>query len=171
MNYKAIIGLGNPGPRFFSTRHNIGFRIVDELVVSVGGSWKKRDEMECAEITLHDHSVLVIKPQTFMNNSGRVCPFLQKKGIMADQLLVVHDELEKPFGNLSIKQGGSAKGHNGLKSIIGVYGPDFSRLRFGIGRPEDKNEVPDYVLAPFKESMGQVQELIQKAVEMLISSG
>ncbi len=169
MNYKAIIGLGNPGPRFFSTRHNIGFRIVDELVASAGGNWKKRDEMDYAEITLHDHPVIVIKPQTFMNNSGRVCPFLQKKGVTAEQLLVVHDELEKPFGNLSIKQGGSAKGHNGLKSIIGVYGPDFWRLRFGIGRPEDKNEVPDYVLASFKESSAQVEELIQKAVEMLMS--
>lgn len=167
MNYKAIIGLGNPGPHYFYTRHNIGFRIVDELVSVAGGSWKNRDEMEYAEIRLHDLPVIVIKPQTFMNNSGRVCPFLQKKGITAKELLVVHDELEKPFGNLSIKEGGSSKGHNGLKSIMAVYGPDFWRLRFGIGRPEDKNEVPDYVLARFKESKEQVETEIRKAVKLI----
>lgn len=168
MSYKAIIGLGNPGPRYFYTRHNIGFRVVDQLVASAHGSWKKRDEMEYAEVTIHDQTVVVIKPQTFMNNSGHVCPFLQKKGIAVEQLLVVHDELEKPFGSLAFKQGGSAKGHNGLKSIIGVYGPDFWRLRFGIGRPEDRDEVPDYVLAPFKETQDQIEQLIQQAVEMIL---
>lgn len=167
MSYKAIIGLGNPGPQYFYTRHNIGFRIVDELVAANGGVWKKRDEMECAEIRLNNTPVIVIKPQTFMNNSGRVCSFLQKKGITAQELLVVHDELEKPFGTVLIKEGGSSKGHNGLKSIIGVYGPDFWRLRFGIGRPDDKNEVPDYVLARFKESKEQVEEWIQKAVALI----
>ncbi len=167
MNYKAIIGLGNPGPQYFYTRHNIGFRIVDELVALDGGTWKKRDEMEYAEVRIHDTSVIVIKPQTFMNNSGRVCSFLQKKGITNKQLLVVHDELEKPFGHLSIKEGGSAKGHNGLKSIIGVYGQEFWRLRFGIGRPENKDEVPDYVLARFKESKEQVDAEIRKAVELI----
>ena len=167
MNYKAILGLGNPGPQYVYTRHNIGFRIVDELVALDGGLWKKRDEMEYTEVRIHDASVIVIKPQTFMNNSGRVCSFLQKKGITAQQLLVVHDEMEKPFGNISLKEGGSSKGHNGLKSIMGVYGPDFWRLRFGIGRPETKEEVPDYVLARFKESKEQVDAEIRKAVELI----
>lgn len=167
MIYKAILGLGNPGPQYFYTRHNIGFRIVDELVALDGGLWKQRDEMEYTEVRLHDASVIVIKPQTFMNNSGRVCAFLQKKGIKAQQLLVVHDEMEKPFGNISLKEGGSSKGHNGLKSIMGVYGPDFWRLRFGIDRPVTKEEVPDYVLARFKESKEQVDAEIRKAVELI----
>ena len=167
MEIKAIIGLGNPGGQYVYTRHNIGFRIVDELVIRHDGIWRKRDDMEFAEIQLKGSSILVIKPQTFMNLSGKVIPYLQKRGINIPEILVVHDELEKPFGVVVLKQGGSAKGHNGLKSIIAHGGTDFWRLRFGIGRPENKEEVPDYVLKGFKEPKEKVNELIDQAIALI----
>ena len=164
---KAIIGLGNPGPRFHGTRHNIGFMVVDALAERYHGSWQKKDDMELAQIRINDHPLLLIKPQTFMNASGRVIPFLSKKGIRAENLLVVHDELEKPFGSLAIRMGGSARGHNGLRSIIGVLGPDFLRLRFGIGRPDRKEEVSDYVLQRFDVDQNELADRVQEAVVMI----
>jgi len=164
----AIIGLGNPGPKFVNTRHNIGFKIVDALAHKHGVSWRTKDVMEVAEVMLDGTRVLLIKPQTFMNSSGRVIPQLTKKGIKPENMLVAHDELEKKFGNLSIKFGGSARGHNGLRSIIEIAGTkDFARFRFGIGRPEDKNDVGNYVLRPFTESKEEVECLIDKSVEMI----
>ncbi len=168
MEIKAIIGLGNPGVHYKDTRHNIGFSIVDELVARQGGNWRKKDEMEFVEIQLHGKPVLVVKPQTFMNLSGKVIPYLQKRGIAAQNILVIHDELEKPFGSLTIKQGGSHKGHNGLKSIIAHCGPDFWRLRFGIGRPENKEDVSQYVLQGFKEQKEKIPGLIDQAIALLV---
>ena len=95
--------------------------------------------MHTATIRIGDHAVLRVKPQTFMNDSGNVIPALRKKGITCNDILVVHDELELPFGTVKTKMGGSAKGHNGLRSIIGQCGADFARLRCGIGRPEERS--------------------------------
>ena len=161
---KAIIGLGNPGPRFDYTHHNIGFMVVDALADTYHGSWQKKDDMEVAQIRINDHNLLLVKPQTFMNVSGKVVPFLQKKGIKVENMLVVHDELEKPFGSVAFKMGGSACGHNGLRSIISMAGPDFLRLRFGIGRPEHKEDVGDYVLHIFEKDP---TECIDTAVSMI----
>ena len=169
MIIKAIIGLGNPGPRFLLTRHNIGFRVIDALVETTGGNWRKKPEMDYLEVQINGHPVIVVKPQTFMNLSGKVWPYLQKRGITVEQLLVVHDELEKPFGSVTLKQGGSAKGHNGLKSIIAHCGPEFWRVRCGIGRPDDKNQVPDYVLERFKENPEQVDHMIAEAVKLIMN--
>jgi PTH1 family peptidyl-tRNA hydrolase len=102
-----------------------------------------------------------------MNASGRVIPFLQKKGIRAENLIVVHDELEKPFGSLALKMGGSARGHNGLRSIIGLAGPDFLRLRFGIGRPKRQEEVSDYVLQRFEINQKDLMECVEEAVILI----
>ena len=168
MNIKAIIGLGNPGPKFTNTRHNIGFKILDKLAQEYDATWKQEKNFEKTEITLNEKNILLIKPQTFMNNSGDVIPFLQKKGIKPEEVLVIHDELEKPFGNISIRQGGSAKGHNGLKSIIEKCGQDFWRLRFGIGRPEHREDVPDYVLSNFdKNEQENIEIIIDKALEQI----
>ena len=164
---KAIIGLGNPGPRFYYHRHNIGFRVLDELANRYSGHWETKNNMELATVTIADHAILLIKPQTFMNDSGAVIPFLQKKGIKAEQILVVHDELEKPFGSLAFKIDGSHRGHNGLRSIIGVCGPQFMRLRFGIGRPENKDDVPNYVLQPFDKEKTIIEQKIQEAVVLI----
>ncbi len=165
---KAIVGLGNIGPKYDRTRHNIGFKVVDELADQYGGSWSKKDLVEVATITLHDKPVLLLKPQTFMNSSGKVMPFLQKKGIKPEEILVVHDELEKPFGALATRLGGSHRGHNGLRSIIEFVGADFWRLRFGIGRPEDKSEVADYVLAPFTEKQEDITRLIHESISLIV---
>lgn len=171
---RAIIGLGNPGSKYSKNRHNIGFRVVDQLVAQHYGSWQKSDLMEYTTINISNQSgscrdVFVIKPLTFMNSSGKVLPWLTKKGIKPDQILVVHDELEKNFGQLVLKLSGSHKGHNGLRSIMEMIGPDFWRLKFGISRPADRNEVPDYVLADFaRAEEEQIGQLIDKALGLLL---
>jgi len=166
---KAIIGLGNPGKKYSRNRHNIGFRVVDALVEKYYGSWHTVNDMETATIRINDKEIYVIKPQTFMNDSGRVLSWLTKKGIKPDQILVVHDELEKDFGKLVLKFGGSHKGHNGLRSIMGVIGADFWRLKFGIGRPVDREDVPNYVLADFVLAEEQrVGEMIDSAVLLVL---
>lgn len=166
-NLKVIIGLGNPGLQYQYTRHNIGFRVLDALADEQDAQWHKKDKLEYAEITIKAHKFLLIKPQTFMNNSGEIVPFLQKKGIKSEELLVVHDELEKPFGSLTFKYGGSHKGHNGLRSLMAHCSGDFWRLRFGIARPEDKAQVSDYVLSKFTQSNDELNDLIEKAVIIL----
>ena len=100
---KVIIGLGNPGNSYKNTRHNIGFRIVDSVAQEYNGTWRKRDNMEISEISINNHKILLIKPQTFMNSSGQVLPYLKKQGINSQEILVVHDELEMPFGKMSLK--------------------------------------------------------------------
>jgi PTH1 family peptidyl-tRNA hydrolase len=164
---KAIIGLGNPGPVHFFQRHNIGFRILDALAETYACTWTHKSIMDLATISINNHSLLLIKPQTFMNSSGKIVPFLLKQGINSEEILVIHDELEKPFGNISFKKGGSHKGHNGLKSIIEQCGVDFLRLRFGIGRPTHKEQVPAYVLHNFDQRTEIVEPLIIKAVQMI----
>ena len=164
LTIKAIIGLGNPGQRYYHNRHNIGFRVVDELAAKHGGMWQSKNNMETADILINNQKILLIKPQTFMNDSGKVVPFLIKQGVRAENILVVHDELEKPFGKMAFKVGGSHRGHNGLRSIIGICGANFARLRFGIGRPAQKDEVSRYVLQNFNEDQAEVEHLIAQAV-------
>lgn len=155
-NIRAIIGLGNPGAKYYKTRHSIGFRVLDELARLNNVSWQTNNNMMYASVSgLTAQTVYLIKPQTFMNTSGEVMPWLNKKGIKGDQIVVVHDELEKSFGSNTIKFSGSAKGHNGLRSIIGVIGQDFWRLRFGIGRPQGEISVGDFVLHPFSQTEEQ----------------
>lgn len=168
---KAIIGLGNPGQKFELNRHNIGFLILDALADKYGAYWDEKSNMFVAEIDINSgeiaKKIILIKPQTFMNDSGKVIGFLQKKGIKPENILVVHDELEFPFGKIKIRQGGSARGHNGLRSIIEHCGPEFVRLRFGIGRPEQKEMVPNYVLSNFREDRQELQRAIVSSVEMI----
>ena len=167
-NIKAIIGLGNPGERFVYTRHNIGFRVVDMLAQAYDAAWSSKPKMEYAEISVQGKTVYLIKPQTFMNTSGDIIPFLLKKGIKAEEILVVHDEMEKKFGTLTISQGTSHKGHNGLKSIMAHVGNNFHKLRCGIGRPEERQDVGDYVLSKFNETTKQVDDFIHAATSRII---
>jgi len=159
---KLIIGLGNPGPKFSKNRHNIGFRILDEFVNLENLTWheKKNFVESCQE------DMKFIKPLTFMNNSGDVLKNF--KNISAAEILVIHDELELPFGTIKTKVGGSHKGHNGLRSIIQAIGPDFHRLRFGVSRPENKESVPDYVLSNFTpDEEFLIPDLIMKSISII----
>lgn len=170
---KACIGLGNPGQKYVYTRHNIGFRCVETLAQHLGVSWKSTPLMDIAESTnpATGKPLYLIKPQTFMNESGKVLHFLLKKGIKPEELLVFHDELEKPFGFTGISFSGSAKGHNGLRSIIGVVGSDFWRLKFGIGRPLNKEDVAAYVLGQFALiELAAIPEHLEAATKRFMGS-
>lgn len=167
MDTYAIIGLGNPGKVYAKNRHNIGFMVVELFGEIHGASWKTSPEYAMAEVSYNDKKVILIKPLTGMNNSGIVQALLKKRNISINNTIVVHDELEIPFGKLTIKQSGSARGHNGLRSIIASSGADFYRLRFGISRPDKREEVPDYVLSNFTEPSTQVHELTELAVKKL----
>lgn len=167
LDIKAIIGLGNPGPQYYYTRHNIGFRAIDALADMHHASWQKKDNAEVATIQVNDKKMILIKPQTYMNDSGKVIPSLLKQGIKAENILVIHDELEQPFGKIQIRMGGSARGHNGLKSIIAVCGDQFARMRIGISRPANKEDVPDYVLQKFKEPTLKIEKILHTAVELI----
>jgi PTH1 family peptidyl-tRNA hydrolase len=157
---RVIIGLGNPGPKHYYQRHNIGFRIVDALAKKYNGDWQKKNNAETSQIIINNFPILLVKPQTFMNNSGECIPWITKQGIKTEEILVIHDELELPFGRLKIRTTGSAKGHNGLKSIIQYTGPNFSRLSVGISRPQNREEVPNYVLSNFDK-----EEDVAKIIE------
>ncbi len=168
MTIKAVIGLGNPGQQYQLTRHSVGFLVADALADKYDGNWRTRDEMLLAEIDVDGHKVLIIKPQTFMNNSGRVIPFLAKQGIKPDEIIVVHDELDFPFGKVASKKGGSARGHNGVKSLIVAMGEDFYRVRCGIDRPADRSQVPNYVLQPFTEPDAEIEQMVVKAIDTVV---
>jgi PTH1 family peptidyl-tRNA hydrolase len=163
---KIIIGLGNPGSKYHHNRHNIGFLVLDALAEKHGASWQKKPDCQTADIEINGEKIMLVKPQTFMNSSGKVIPSLLKQGLTANNLLVVHDELEKPFGKVEMKTGGSHRGHNGLRSIMEQCGADFHRLRFGVGRPHNKEDVPDYVLSNFGPSE-IIEPLIEGAVKMI----
>jgi peptidyl-tRNA hydrolase, PTH1 family len=165
-----MIGLGNPGSKFSNTRHNIGFMVVESLAKQFHGAWRSANhDLEICEIMIKDQKILLLKPQTFMNASGLVISYLTKKGIKPENILVVHDELEIAFGRVTMRQGGSARGHNGLRSIIEACGPDFWRMRMGIGRPTDSTTVADFVLQNFSEDSELVSQMIELAIKQIIN--
>lgn len=174
---KLIAGLGNPGPTYHETRHNAGFMVLDRLAESAGIACdKKKFNALYGEGSWLGERVALLKPQTFMNLSGRsVAEALRFYKVSPDDLIVIHDELDLPFGQLRLKKGGGHGGHNGIRSIIAEIGtPDFVRLRVGIGRPE-RGSVEKYVLAPFsREDAGfipHVTEGVCEALEMLLREG
>jgi len=162
MSTYAIIGLGNPGRSYYYQRHSIGFRVVDRLAELLNGTWHHEKTIEYAKVSYHDHRIILVKPQTFMNTSGTVMPLIKKEG-HPDYLIVIHDELELSFGKIKHRFGGSARGHNGLKSIIAAAGDKFHRICIGIDRPKHPSDVPEYVLSPFTQSEASVTALIEEA--------
>ncbi|MFZ4540842.1 MAG: aminoacyl-tRNA hydrolase [Rickettsiales bacterium] len=143
-----IVGLGNPGPEYANTRHNIGFMAVDALAGPERFTSKFHGEI--AQHTIEDERVILLKPLTFMNRSGKsVQAAATFYKITPGNIIVLHDEIDLPLGKLRIKQGGGANGHNGLKDIDQTIGPDYWRIRMGVGRPEGEAPVHDYVLGRF----------------------
>jgi peptidyl-tRNA hydrolase, PTH1 family len=146
---KLIVGLGNPGREYETTRHNAGFWLVDELARRHGGSLRMeaRFRAELARVRISGQECWLAKPQEFMNRSGQViAPFAAFYKFTAADVLVVHDELDLPIGQLRLKLGGGAGGHNGLKDLIAHLGDGFWRLRIGIGHPGVRELVTPYLL-------------------------
>jgi PTH1 family peptidyl-tRNA hydrolase len=149
-----VVGLGNPGREYATTRHNLGFMVVDELARRHGGSWRSKFSGQLADVRIDGHRVGLLKPETYMNESGRaVSGATQFFKLEPDAVLVVHDEGDFDYGRLQLRLGGGLAGHNGLRSIAQhLKTPDFMRLRIGVGRPErgDPRPLADYVLADFE---------------------
>ncbi|HYW02367.1 MAG TPA: aminoacyl-tRNA hydrolase [Gammaproteobacteria bacterium] len=147
----AIVGLGNPGGQYALTRHNVGFWVVDLLARQHGAGFRGQRKLhgEHARIDLDGHPVHLLKPGTYVNRSGQAVQGLAAYfGLRPGRILVVHDDLDLPPGVVRLKRGGGHGGHNGLRDVVQHLGPDFLRLRIGIGHPGDRNRVIDYVLSP-----------------------
>jgi PTH1 family peptidyl-tRNA hydrolase len=163
-----VAGLGNPGREYARNRHNVGYLVVDELARRHGGSWKAKFNGQLAEVRIDGHKVALLKPETYMNDSGRsVKAAMQFFKLEPDTVLVVHDESDLPLARLQARLGGGLAGHNGLRSVAQHLGtPDFLRVRVGVGRPErgDPRKLADYVLANF-EPHEDVEQLIARAAD------
>jgi peptidyl-tRNA hydrolase, PTH1 family len=173
-----VVGLGNPGRQYQGNRHNVGFRVVEQLAARAGmSSPREKYGAELYEIALGGERVILCKPMEFMNVSGQAVR--QVAGfhkIPAAHTIVVHDELDVPFGRLKLAAGGGAGGHNGIRSIISDLGtPDFARVRVGIDRPPPNWQGADYVLANFtgaeQKQLPEVIDLAAEAVEEIVKRG
>ena len=168
---KLIVGLGNPGNKYAKTRHNAGFWFVDELLNSFGGEFKAEAKFsgEVAKTIIANQSVWLLKPSTFMNRSGlathQLAAFYK---IPAEEILVVHDELDLEPGTVRLKSGGGHGGHNGLRDLHAQVGKQYWRLRLGIGHPGDRNKVVDYVLSkPSKDDQIAIHNSIEQSLTVI----
>jgi len=172
-----VVGLGNPGREYAGNRHNVGWMVVEELARRHGASWKGKFSGQLAELRLDGHRVGLLKPETFMNESGRsVGAAARFFKLEPDAILVVHDDGDLEPGRLQARLGGGLAGHNGLRSIAQQLGtPDFMRLRVGVGRPGrgDRRDLADYVLADFEphEDVATIVARAAEAVETLDADG
>ncbi|MGO8685314.1 MAG: aminoacyl-tRNA hydrolase [Thermoleophilia bacterium] len=173
-----VVGLGNPGPEYERTRHNAGQLVVAELAQRHAFAPARRGfDGRFAAGTIAGRAVVVLVPTTYMNRSGKsVAAALRGLDLEPAHLLVVHDHIDLPFGRLRFADGGGHGGHNGLKSITGLVGAQYARLRVGVGRPasRDPEQVAAYVLEPFAEPRADVQDLIARAasaVEVWVAEG
>jgi PTH1 family peptidyl-tRNA hydrolase len=172
-----VVGLGNPGREYARNRLNVGWLVVDELARRHDGSWKSKFNGQLAEVRIDGHKIALLKPETFMNDSGRsVQAALRFYKLDPDAVLVVHDESDLETGRLQARPGGGLAGHNGLRSVAKHLGSsDFLRLRVGVGRPGrgDHRALADYVLSDF-EPHDDVEGLVARAanaVETLDAEG
>ena len=172
-----VVGLGNPGREYAQNRHNVGAMVVDELARRHGGSWRGKFSGRMAEIRLEGHKIALLKPETYMNESGRsVAAAAGFFKVAPESVLVVHDESDLELGRLQLRLGGGLAGHNGLRSVAQhLKTPEFTRLRVGVGRPERGYPRPltDWVLADFEphEDAEALVERAADAVETLDAEG
>lgn len=174
-----VVGLGNPGPQYAKTRHNIGFMVVDVLAARIGAAFKlhKKSGAEVATGRLGHRPVVLAKPRCYMNESGRqVGPLAKFYSIAPADVIVIHDELDIDFGRIRLKLGGGEGGHNGLRSIANAMGSkDFQRVRVGIGRPPGRKDPAAFVLEPFgsaeRSEVPTLCELAADATELLVEQG
>lgn len=169
--FQLVVGVGNPGAEYAATKHNIAWMLLDQSPLFKEVLWKSKFKGLYAETSLKGQKIWGLKPQTFMNLSGEsVQPLAAFFKIPVDKILVIHDELDIPFGQVHFKMGGGLAGHNGLKSIAACLGTDnFARMRIGIGRPVH-GSVASWVLSPFsKEEQGQLPLLLEKLHDPLMT--
>lgn len=174
-----VIGLGNPGDEYAATRHNVGQMVLDELATRGGGalSVHKRTRTRAATVRLAAQPVVLGAPMSFMNVSGGpVSALAQYHSVSPDSVIVVHDELDIPFGQVRLKRGGGSGGHNGLKDVTKALGtPDYVRVRVGIGRPPGRMDPATFVLKPFSATERKELPLLlddaADAVEAVIADG
>jgi PTH1 family peptidyl-tRNA hydrolase len=174
-----VVGLGNPGPDYAETRHNVGFRVVELLAARAGGGrfGRHRSHADVFEGRLSDRRVVLAKPRSFMNVSGGpVAGLLRYYSVQPTDLVVVHDDLDLGFGVVRLKRGGGEGGHNGLRSISSsVDTRDYLRVRFGIGRPPGRQDPADYVLKRFsgteRKDLELAVDLAADAAEALLADG
>lgn len=174
-----VVGLGNPGPNYAKTRHNVGFMVADILAGRLGDGFKvhKKSGAEVATGRLAGRSVVLAKPRVYMNESGRqVGPLAKFYSVPPADIVVIHDELDIDFGRIRLKRGGGEGGHNGLRSVASALGTkDFQRVRIGIGRPPGRQDPAAYVLQPFstgeRDEVPTICEQAADATELLLAEG
>ncbi len=174
-----VVGLGNPGPNYAKTRHNVGFMVADILADRLGDGFKvhKKSGAEVATGRLAGRSVVLAKPRVYMNESGRqVGPLAKFYSVSPADIVVIHDELDIDCGRIRLKRGGGEGGHNGLRSVASALGTkDFQRVRIGIGRPPGRQDPAAYVLQPFstgeRDEVPTICEQAADATELLIAEG
>ena len=173
---KLIVGLGNPGSEYAKTKHNVGWMFVDRMAERIGATgWKEKEKGMVAEGRVGAEKVLLVKPMTYMNNSGEcVGPLMRWYKLGPEDVLVVHDDMDIPAGTIRIRKKGSAGGHNGIKSLIAHIGSEkFIRVRIGIGRPLPGRTVINHVLESFAAEdvprIAEAIEYLQPAVDCIIN--
>ena len=170
----VLVGLGNPGPKYERHRHNFGYMAAEEIAARYNfNAARAQFQSYVAEGTIAGEKILLLRPKTYMNDSGRaVGSALRFHKIKARDVIVMHDELDLLLGKIRVKRGGGAGGHNGLRSLDSHIGKDYRRIRMGIGHPGDKNRVERYVLSDFHKSeladMRKVIEAVTDALPVLI---
>jgi len=171
---QLVVGLGNPGLQYAKTRHNVGFMVADLLAERLGATFKvhKRSGAEIVTGRLGNRSIVLAKPRTYMNESGRhVGPLAKFYSVSPADVIVIHDELDIDFGRIRLKLGGGEGGHNGLRSVVNALGTkEFQRVRIGIGRPPGRQDPADFVLKPFASAeRAELPELIERAADATCS--
>ena len=162
-----IAGLGNPGEKYLYTRHNVGFLVIDKITKNLSTSNINNSNFQA--IVSKSINKLLVKPQTFMNNSGEsILSIAEYYNIPNENIIIIHDDLDLPFGAVKFKIGGGHGGHNGLRSIDSHIGKDYIRIRIGISKPNNKSEVASYVLNNFsKEELNQLNDIISHTVKAI----
>ena len=174
----VVVGLGNPGPTYAGNRHNVGFMVLDLLAERMGGKFRShKGRADVLEGRIGGVRAILAKPRSFMNTSGGpVSSVLSFYSVPPDQLIVVHDELDLPYGTLRLKHGGGDNGHNGLRSVSQAVGTrEYGRVRFGIGRPPGRQAPADFVLRDFgtteRKELPLFLERAGDAVAALVTQG
>jgi peptidyl-tRNA hydrolase, PTH1 family len=169
-----VAGLGNPGQRYADTRHNLGARVVQRLAERLGTRLRKVRfvPIEAAEAAVDGERLWLARSQTFMNVSGPpIASLARKRGVEADRVVAVHDEIDLAFGSLKVKRGGSTAGHHGIDSLAqALRTKDFHRVRIGVGRPSGRKDPADHVLEPFsKGEREEVDFLVEEAADAVLT--